>query len=47
MNSEALVLMLVTQIIVTAITAYLFWKILKTPPRKEPDSFCENDDLKR
>lgn len=47
MNSDALILMVVTQVTVTAITGYLFWKILKTPPQKEPDSFSDNDNVKR
>lgn len=46
MNTEALTLMIITQGIVIACTGYLFYKVLKTPPRKEPDSFSENDDEK-
>jgi len=47
MNTTALVMMLVTEITVTAITLYFFWKVLKTPPKSEPDSYSENDDEKR
>lgn len=47
MNYSALILMLTTQITVIAVTAYFFWKVLKTPPKKEPDSFEDNDDIKR
>jgi hypothetical protein len=47
MNTDAVILMVTTQVLVTAITGYLFWKILKTPPNNEPDSFSENDKLKR
>jgi len=47
MNGSALFLMIFVQLIVTAITAYFFWKVLTTPPRPEPDSFSENDDEKR
>lgn len=47
MNSSALIMMLVTEIIVTAVTIYYFVKVLKTPPKPEPDSFTENDDKKR
>lgn len=47
MNTSALILMVVTQVSVTAFTVYFFWKVLKTPPRPEPDSFEENDDEPR
>lgn len=47
MNSTALIMMLVTQITVTAITAYFFYRVLTTPPKPEPDSFSENDDESR
>ena len=43
MNSSALTMMLTTEIAVTIITIYYFIKILKTPPKQEPDSFSEND----
>ncbi len=46
MNSTALTMMLVTEITVTAITFYFFWKVLKTPPKDEPDSFFENNNEK-
>lgn len=47
MNSTALTMMLVTEIAVTLITIYYFVKVLRTPPKQEPDSFEENDDVKR
>lgn len=47
MNTSALVLMLATQITVTAFTIYFFVKVLKTPPRPEPDSYDENQDEPR
>lgn len=47
MNSSALTMMLTTEIVVTVITIYYFIKILKTPPKQEPDSFSENDSEKR
>lgn len=47
MNTTALIMMLVTEVTVTAITLYFFWKVLKTPPKQEPDSYSENDDEKR
>lgn len=47
MNSTALTMMLVTEIAVTLITIYYFVKVLRTPPKQEPDSFTDNDDEKR
>lgn len=47
MNSSALIMMLTTEIAVTIITIYYFVKILRTPPKQEPDSFIDNDDEKR
>ncbi len=47
METSALITMIGTQATVIVITAYLFWKILKTPPKSEPDSFSENDDVKK
>lgn len=44
MNSSALIMMLVTEIVVTGFTIYYFVKVLKTPPKEEPDSFTENDE---
>ncbi len=47
MNSSALILMLLTQITVTCVTFYFFWKVLKTPPKGEPDSYDDNDPVKK
>jgi hypothetical protein len=47
MNSTALTMMLLTEVSVICITAYFFYKVLKTPPKPEPDSYSENDDVKR
>jgi hypothetical protein len=47
MSTSALVMMIVTEATITVITGYFFWKVLKTPPKKEPDSFSENDDEKK
>lgn len=44
MNSGALTMMLVTEGIVIAFTAYFFYKVLTTKKHGEPDSFTENDD---
>lgn len=47
MNSSALFLMIATEVIITGITVYFFWKVLRTPPKPEPDSFSENDEEQR
>ena len=46
MNTEALILMIATQGIVIGCTGYFFYKVLTTPPKSEPDSFSENDEVK-
>ncbi len=32
--------------IVTLVTGYLFYRILTTKKKEEPDSYSENDDIK-
>ena len=44
MNTSALILMVLTQLTVTAFTIYFFRMVLKSPKRPEPDSYDENDD---
>ncbi len=44
MNTSALIMMITTEVIVTLVTGYFFLRVLKTPPKHEPDSFIENDD---
>ncbi len=44
MSSGALTLMLLVQISVTIVTGFFFWKVLKTPPKPEPDSYDDNDN---
>lgn len=44
MNTSAIVLMVVTQVVVTAFTIHFFRKVLRSPKRAEPDSYDENDD---
>jgi hypothetical protein len=39
-------MMVVTEVLISAITFYFFWKVLKTPPKKEPDSYSGNEDVK-
>lgn len=45
MNTTALIMMVITQGLVIAITGYFFYKVLTTPPKQEPDSYSENDDV--
>lgn len=47
MSTAAFVTMVVTEVAITVITIYFFWKVLKTPPKAEPDSFKFNDEEKR
>lgn len=47
MNLTALILMVSTMLLVTAITLIFFIKVMKSPPKPEPDSFSENDDVPR
>ncbi len=47
MSAIALFMMISTISVITIVTVYFFWKVLKTPPKEEPDSFSENDDEKR
>lgn len=44
MSTGAFLMMVIVQVATTLITAFFFWKVLKTPPRPEPDSYSENDD---
>lgn len=44
MTTGAFVLMVTVQLTVTIVTAYFFWKVLNTPPRREPDSYEDNDN---
>lgn len=47
MNTSALITMIATEVIITAVTFYFFWRVLKTPPRPEEDSYSENDEEER
>jgi hypothetical protein len=47
MSTSALITMVVTEVAITVITGYFFWKVLKTPPKPEPDSYTNNDDIVR
>ncbi|MGS2740488.1 hypothetical protein [Sinomicrobium sp. M5D2P17] len=45
MNITALITMILAQGVVTAIAGYFFYKVMVTPPKQEPDSYSENDDV--
>ena len=47
MNTSALILMVCTQILVIATTLTFYIKVLRTPPKSEPDSYTDNDDVER
>lgn len=46
MNLAAIITMGLTQLTVTYFTVYFFYKAWKTPPKNEPDSYADNDDVK-
>jgi hypothetical protein len=39
--------MIIVQVTVLTLTGYFFFRVLKTPPREEPDSYADNDDVPR
>lgn len=45
MGTSALIMMVTVQVLVTIITFSFFWKVLRTPPKPEPDSYSGNDDI--
>lgn len=47
MSTNGLITLLVSNAAITLITIYFFWKILRTPSKPEPDSYSENDDVKK
>jgi hypothetical protein len=47
MNTSALIMMISVESVVILLTAWFFYKVLTTKPKPEPDSFSENDDVKR
>ena len=44
MSGAAILMMILVQGTVAAITGYFFYKVLTAKPKSEPDSFSENDD---
>lgn len=47
MTPSALLMLAVAETVITAFTLYFFWKVVKTPPKPEPDSYEDNDAVKR
>ncbi|MEY2963703.1 MAG: hypothetical protein RL754_964 [Bacteroidota bacterium] len=47
MTTSAILMIVLTQGVVLAATIYFFAKVLKAPPKAEPDSYSENDDVPR
>lgn len=47
MNTSAIIMMVIVQAAVTIFTIYFFVKVIKTPPKPEPDSYEDNDDEPR
>ncbi len=47
MNTEALIMLIGAQGIIISFMGYFFYKVLTTPPKPEPDSYTENDDVER
>lgn len=47
MNTTALTILLVTELTIAAFTVYFFWKVVKTPPKAEPDSYQDTDAMPR
>ncbi len=47
MNTEALIMLVGAQGTVISFMGYFFYKVLTTPPKTEPDSYTENDDVER
>jgi len=45
MSSGALLMMTVTEVVITAVTCYFFYKIVTIKPN--PDSYFDNDEEER
>jgi hypothetical protein len=47
MSTSGLIMMLSAWSVISYYTIKFFIKVLRTPPKPEPDSYSENDDVKR
>ncbi|WP_192877703.1 MULTISPECIES: hypothetical protein [Arenibacter] len=45
MNSAALIIMLLVQGVIISFVAYFFYRVLNMPPKPEPDSNSDNDEV--
>lgn len=45
MNTTAIITMVCAQGIVISFASYFFYKVLTIPPKQEPDSYSENDEV--
>lgn len=45
MNTSALITMILAQGIVILVAVYFFIRVMRTPPKPEPDSYEDNDDV--
>jgi hypothetical protein len=45
MNSQALIMMVVTEVTVTCFTLYFFYRVLTAKPKPEPDSHTDDDKV--
>lgn len=44
MSNSAMCMMIITEVLITVITIYFFWRVLKTPPKTEQDSLSDKID---
>jgi hypothetical protein len=44
MSKSGMIMMLITEISITVITGFFFFKVLFTKPNPEPDSYLNNDE---
>ena len=47
MTTGALLFMIITEVLVTGLMLFFFIKVLTTKPRREPDSYSQNDEIPR
>ena len=43
MDTQALIFMIVSETVIIGLTVYFFLKVLFAKPKKEPDSYTDND----
>ena len=47
MSSSGMITMLVTEISITLITGFFFFKVVFCQPKPEPDSYSDNDEIEQ